>query len=169
MPGVTTVRPPQAREGGQRTLALPAAGGDDTPRVLALDLTIPSDSRLVDDIAARLSHLLDGTVCGAELERTELPLHEALANAVLHGNSNNGEKSARVHLEVGGDCGILITVRDDGPGFDPGTLPDPAAGEGLALPHGRGVFLMKHLMDGVKFNFEGGTEVRMWRGWDRER
>lgn len=159
----------QAREERPRTPPAPSACGDDPRRVLALELTMPSDPRLIDDMAARVSHLLDGTPCGAELERAELPLHEALANAVIHGNGNNVEKPTRIRLEVSKDCGMLMTVRDDGSGFDPESLPDPAAPEGLARPHGRGVFLIKHLMDGVRFRFERGTEVSMWRGWDREK
>jgi hypothetical protein len=54
---------------------------------------------------------------------------------------------------------LMVTVRDHGAPFTPPTpaLPDPAA----FAEHGRGLFLMHHLMDEVKFSRDAGTVVRM--------
>jgi hypothetical protein len=63
---------------------------------------------------------------------------------------------------------LLLSVRDSGAGFDPGSIADPTAAENVLIPHGRGIFLIRQLMDEVDFNFDhGGTEVRMrrWRHW----
>jgi len=56
--------------------------------------------------------------------------------------------------------GISIVVKDQGRGFDPGAVPDPTAPENIGAEHGRGIWLMKSVMDEVSFEC-GGTEVRM--------
>jgi serine/threonine-protein kinase RsbW len=56
--------------------------------------------------------------------------------------------------------GILIVVRDPGPGFDPHALPSPLMGENLFAAHGRGIYLINQLMDEVSFK-RGGTEIHM--------
>jgi serine/threonine-protein kinase RsbW len=65
----------------------------------------------------------------------------------------------------------LITVRDEGQGFDSRAVPDPTEAQRLLLPHGRGLHLMRALMDEVSFE-ENGTVVRMrkqMRPLDRNR
>jgi anti-sigma regulatory factor (Ser/Thr protein kinase) len=52
----------------------------------------------------------------------------------------------------------LIAVTDQGDGFDPAVLPDPRAAENICSSHGRGVFLMRRLVDDVEFNL-GGRQV----------
>ena len=131
--------------------------------ILGLDLVVPSDPRLIDDLVMKTSSLLSGAACGDELQAIELALHEALANAVVHGNRNNPAKAARVCLAVHEDCRIEVVVKDVGAGFDRDQLPSPGAGENLLASHGRGIFLMKHLMDEVEFRFDGGTEIRLQR------
>ena len=54
----------------------------------------------------------------------------------------------------------VFVIRDDGPGFDPSTLPDPTDPEYLERPHGRGLMLMRTFMDEVTYN-AAGNEVRM--------
>lgn len=51
-------------------------------------------------------------------------------------------------------------VRDYGSDFDPSRVPDPTAAENLCAGHGRGIFLMRQLMDEVRFE-EGGRQVVM--------
>jgi serine/threonine-protein kinase RsbW len=59
--------------------------------------------------------------------------------------------------------GIQIRVRDEGPGFDPSTLPDPLAPENLLKSSGRGIFLIRSFMDEMVLQRapEGGMEVVM--------
>jgi serine/threonine-protein kinase RsbW len=90
----------------------------------------------------------------------ELALREALANAVLHGNREDSKKKVHVRCECEKDLGVLLVVRDEGPGFDPGTVPDPTAPENLDAEHGRGILLMKQFMDEIHYE-SGGTEVHM--------
>jgi serine/threonine-protein kinase RsbW len=56
--------------------------------------------------------------------------------------------------------GISVVVKDQGQGFDPNAVPDPTAAEKIGADHGRGIWVMKSVMDEVFFE-RGGTEVRM--------
>jgi serine/threonine-protein kinase RsbW len=90
----------------------------------------------------------------------EMALHEALVNAVMHGNGENSCKRVYVTCRCYMDGEVSITVRDQGKGFDSGSLLNPTFRENLLLTHGRGIYLMKTLMDEVSFE-EGGAVVMM--------
>ena len=90
----------------------------------------------------------------------EMALHEALVNAVMHGNGENSCKRVYVTCRCYVDGEVSITVRDQGKGFDSSALLNPTFRENLLLTHGRGIYLMKTLMDEVSFE-EGGSVVRM--------
>jgi serine/threonine-protein kinase RsbW len=66
--------------------------------------------------------------------------------------------TSRAAANVGGE--VSITVRDQGKGFDSSALLNPTFRENLLLTHGRGIYLMKTLMDEVSFE-EGGAVVMM--------
>ena len=94
-------------------------------------------------------------------------VRESVINAIKHGNAYDVRK--RVHVEFtplntsASAEGIQIRVRDEGPGFDPETLPDPLAPENLLKSSGRGIFLIRSFMDDVQLSSvpEGGMEIRM--------
>jgi serine/threonine-protein kinase RsbW len=90
----------------------------------------------------------------------EMALHEALANAVMHGNGENSCKRVYVTCRCYMDGEVSITVRDEGRGFDSNAVLDPTLLENLLFTHGRGIYLMKTLMDDVLFE-EGGAVVTM--------
>src|ERR1700758_5386071 len=90
----------------------------------------------------------------------EMALHEALVNAVVHGNGENSCKHVYVTCRCYMDGEVVITVRDEGRGFDNSAVPDPTFRENLIFTHGRGIYLMKTLMDDVLFE-EGGAVVTM--------
>src|SRR5580698_3470320 len=90
----------------------------------------------------------------------EMALHEALANAVIHGNGENSCKRIYVECRCYVDGEVLITVRDEGRGFDSSALMDPTFLENLLFTHGRGIYLIRTLMDEVSFE-EGGAVVMM--------
>jgi serine/threonine-protein kinase RsbW len=98
---------------------------------------------------------------GSELE-IEMALREALANAVIHGNGKNPCKRVHVVCRCYTDGEVLITVRDGGRGFDSNQVPDPTTAENRLFTHGRGIYLMKTLMDEVSFE-NGGAIVSMWK------
>jgi serine/threonine-protein kinase RsbW len=96
---------------------------------------------------------------GKEFE-IETSLREALANAVRHGCRNDATKSVEVCVACDESKGMLIVVRDPGPGFDPAAIPSPTLGQNIYRHHGRGIYLINQLMDEVSFD-RGGTEIRM--------
>ncbi|MFQ5743855.1 MAG: ATP-binding protein [Acidobacteriota bacterium] len=89
-------------------------------------------------------------------------IREGIINAVLHGNRERPDTYVNVEFEVGWDH-LRITVTDEGEGFDPENLPDPVSEEHLLDNAGRGVYLMRQLMDEVSFTFPegGGTTLSM--------
>jgi serine/threonine-protein kinase RsbW len=96
---------------------------------------------------------------GSEID-IEMALREALANAVIHGNGDDSCKSVYVACRCYMDGEVSITVRDQGRGFDSSAVLDPTLLENLLFTHGRGIYLMKKLMDEASFE-EGGSVVRM--------
>ena len=92
----------------------------------------------------------------------EIALREALANAMIHGNSLDRGKRVFLRCYAGPGPAMLIVVRDEGPGFDPGTVPDPREADRLHLRNGRGLLLMRELMDHVEYR-KGGREVLLWK------
>jgi serine/threonine-protein kinase RsbW len=91
-----------------------------------------------------------------------LALQEALANAVVHGCKNDSAKEVGVRLESYSSGRILITVTDPGQGFQPEGLSDPNRPENLHSNSGRGVYLIRQLMDEVSFENDG-SQIRMWK------
>ena len=85
---------------------------------------------------------------------------EAVNNSIYHGNKEDQSKKVYINFEMQNQYRLVIRVRDEGPGFDPKTLPDPTAPENLENIGGRGVFLMEHLSDELSFS-EDGKEVEM--------
>jgi serine/threonine-protein kinase RsbW len=85
---------------------------------------------------------------------------EALSNAAVHGNQLEPSRPVRVLVVVERLTCAIVEVTDSGPGFDIGRLTDPTDPGHLLTPGGRGVFLMRRLVDGVEFNRQG-NRVRL--------
>ena len=82
---------------------------------------------------------------------------ECISNAIVHGNQSNPDKM--VHLQLYMEPGLLrCSIEDEGMGFDFSNLPDPTEPENIEKIGGRGIFLMRHLSDEVKFE-EGGRKT----------
>jgi serine/threonine-protein kinase RsbW len=83
-----------------------------------------------------------------------------LANAVVHGCRSDPSQIIECDVACDQARGILIVVRDPGPGFDPKVLPSPVQGQNIFSDHGRGIYLINQLMDEVQFQ-KNGTEIHM--------
>lgn len=82
-------------------------------------------------------------------------LTEALSNAILYGNAEDPSKRVRVRAQVD-DAVLIVEVADEGPGFDINACTlDPTTPDHLEREDGRGLFLMRKLMDSVE-RIEGG-------------
>ena len=92
----------------------------------------------------------------------DMAVRESVTNAVLHGNRQDERKQVEVAFEDAGDE-LVVTVRDEGGGFDPASVSDPTAAENLLKNSGRGILFMRSFMDTVEWepHPEGGTVVRM--------
>jgi serine/threonine-protein kinase RsbW len=117
--------------------------------------------QVVSDHVGRMSGLDDDA-----LHWVGVAVRESVINAIKHGNGEDERK--RVHVEftmLNGDTppGIAIRVRDEGAGFDPGTIPDPLAPENVLKSSGRGIFLIRNFMDELQLRRapEGGMEMFM--------
>ncbi|MBZ5543951.1 MAG: ATP-binding protein [Acidobacteriia bacterium] len=123
--------------------------------------TIPSTLAALEGVVERLLTLARDVKCDHHhLERVELALREALANAIIHGNQQNPGKKVAVRCFCQPDRGMLLVVEDEGSGFDPGRVPDPTQAECLLDTHGRGLFLMRRMMDRVRIS-RRGTRITM--------
>jgi serine/threonine-protein kinase RsbW len=90
-----------------------------------------------------------------------MAVREAAVNAVLHGNAYDPAKKVTLAFDTG-DKNLTIVVRDQGKGLDVDSIPDPLAPENLLKQSGRGIFLMRSLMDEVQIKAsETGTEVKL--------
>ena len=89
-------------------------------------------------------------------------VRESVVNAIKHGNRLDEAKRVAVEFLIHPKA-LEVQVRDEGGGFDPGSIPSPVAPENLLKADGRGVFFMRSFMDEVSYSFptKGGTLVKM--------
>jgi serine/threonine-protein kinase RsbW len=129
--------------------------------LVRFDLELPGVASAISPVVERVLAIVTDSGCaqGKEFE-VETSLREALANAVRYGCEHNPGKMIQVSVACDAARGVLIVVRDPGPGFDPSQVPSPVEGDCIYSHHGRGIYLINQLMDHVEFG-RGGTEIRM--------
>lgn len=122
---------------------------------------MPGEVKAISPLVQRVTDLLTGrgVVHGHEAE-IALAFQEALANAVRYGTKGDASKSVHVTVFCGQKKGMKIVVRDPGPGFDPSSVPSPMTEDGLISDHGRGLFMIKALLDDVHWE-KSGTEIHL--------
>jgi serine/threonine-protein kinase RsbW len=127
---------------------------------IELESSMPSEVAVISPFVDKLMLLLRKCGCVPEgANDVEIALREALANAIIHGNRENPGKHVYVRCRCKADE-VSIALKDEGRGFDTDKIADPTAPENIGSVHGRGIYLMKALMDEVRFE-EGGVLVRM--------
>ena len=91
-----------------------------------------------------------------------MSIRESVINAIQHGNGEDESKKVGVCFSAFSDR-LVISVRDQGEGFDISKIPDPTDPKNLLKPSGRGIFYVRSFMDAVSFSErpEGGLEVRL--------
>jgi serine/threonine-protein kinase RsbW len=121
---------------------------------------LPSEVTAISPFVDKLILLLRNCGCVPEgVSDVEIALREALANAILHGNHEDRRKHVHVTCRCELDE-VSIAVKDEGKGFDINNVPDPTASENIGSAHGRGIHVMRALMDEVRFE-EGGAVIHM--------
>lgn len=101
------------------------------------------------------------------LHWTSMAVRESVVNAITHGNASDPAKIVSIHYSVAAHPGaaddFIVSVTDQGAGFDPETVKNPLTPENMLSASGRGIFLVRQFMDEVALRRppEGGMEVRM--------
>ncbi|SFH52726.1 ATP-binding response regulator [Planctomicrobium piriforme] len=150
------------------------------------EFVLSNDTAMLTSLVSYLQGILRDMDVLSENDRlrTGVALEEALLNAAYHGNLEVSSElreidhmqfydlarqrahsapymDRRIFIKVKIDAGGLqYVVRDEGPGFDPRTLPDPTDPANIERPCGRGLLLMRTFMDEVTYN-DRGNEVTM--------
>lgn len=104
----------------------------------------------------KASKLDDGT-----FYRLLVSCTEAVNNGIVHGNKSDSRKKVCVTCTVNTDS-IVVRVKDEGRGFDPNAVPNPLDEKNLLKESGRGIFLIRSMVDKLDFEITGsGTTVVM--------
>lgn len=141
--------------------SLPTCEFDDKNLVLKFQKTLEGRKEAIPPFVDEIMNIVKTVGCAAGREQeVEVAVIEALANAVVHGCQNDPSKKVECCVACDASRGVLIIIRDPGPGFDPGRIPSPVMGQNLFSTHGRGVFLINQLVDEVHYE-KGGTEIHL--------
>ena len=130
---------------------------------LPLELEIPSDVGCIEDVVAQVLACCEAAAFPSHHLAFHIPvaLTEALSNAILRGNREDRAKSVRVRVHVDAHL-LVVEVEDDGLGFDlEACTADPTTADNLGREDGRGLFLMRRLMDRVEQFRALGNVVRL--------
>ncbi len=139
---------------------------DSTPpgEVRVVELDIPSDVRLIENVVELIRRECEVMDFARRQIMLNVPvaLSEALSNAMLRGNGDDPEKYVHVRAEVDANR-LVVEVGDEGIGFDfDAPSDDPTTAENIDRECGRGLFLMRQLMDRVeRVDVAHGSVVRM--------
>jgi serine/threonine-protein kinase RsbW len=145
----------------------PALNSDGSPAdhpVRVVELDIPSDVRFIERVVELVRR--ECQVMGFAQRQISLnvpvALTEAVSNAILRGNRDDPAKQVHVRAEVDTER-LVLEVGDEGEGFDlESSLVDPTSPDNLDREDGRGLFLMRSLMDTVeRVDVPRGSKVRM--------
>jgi serine/threonine-protein kinase RsbW len=128
-------------------------------RHVVVDISIPSDLVEARRVQADLEEaLISNGYEDPDVFAIRLAVEEALVNAIKHGNQLDPEKKVQVAYTVTEDR-FDIRITDEGPGFNPLDVPDPTDIINIERPCGRGVFIIKNVMNSVDYLGKGNVVV----------
>jgi anti-sigma regulatory factor (Ser/Thr protein kinase) len=113
-----------------------------------------------DAVAPTIDRILEAVapagLDGDRLTDLAVALAEALSNAAVHGHRLDAKRRVAVAVAVSPGC-VVVEVSDSGGGFDAHRVSDPTVPERQLATGGRGIFLMRRLVDEVAYNPAGNT------------
>jgi len=120
---------------------------------LEVDIRVPSQTRYLG-LIGKIGEDIARTLKRYQGDREELAYHinlvltEAMSNAIRHANENDPDKDLQITIQIEKQK-LHIRVYDEGQGFDFASVPPP---EFKYLDeHGRGVYIIRSLMDSVTY------------------
>jgi serine/threonine-protein kinase RsbW len=128
-----------------------------------LEFDFPSDVGYIERVVGVVIRQCEEFAFSARQCALNVPvaLTEALSNAILRGNGEDRRKHVRVRARVD-ERELVMEVTDEGKGFDfDSCMADPTAPENLSKEDGRGLYLMRRLMDRVERFNDQGNVVRL--------
>lgn len=134
----------------------------DGPIIKDNTITIPSDQ----DYLVAVDDFLEGTLRGFGIDESTIAdiaisVTEVVNNGIIHGNKCDPSKALTLQIARSGST-LKFVVSDEGEGFDPSCVDDPLKEENLLKEVGRGIFIIRSLMDKVEFeNTPEGVRVTM--------
>ena len=142
-------------------VASPASQSFYSAPFVGLRNTLPSDVDIISPFIDQLMRFISRfRVTDRDNHEIELALREAIVNAIVHGNGDDPNKRIYVNCRCTTDGDVSITVEDEGNGFEHEAVPDPTSPDNRLRTNGRGIHLMRTLMDEVDFE-QGGSVVHM--------
>ncbi|RKY83566.1 ATP-binding protein [candidate division KSB1 bacterium] len=125
-------------------------------------ISIPSNISKIIEVEQFSEKIADlANFSEEDKDNLAIAVTEAVNNAIIHGNRYNESKKVFVTFYII-DRGVKVSVKDEGGGFDPDKIDNPLLPENLLKEHGRGIFILKSLMDEIEFKFSNtGTEILM--------
>jgi serine/threonine-protein kinase RsbW len=145
---------PSSGRGGEKPLEKPRPG--------RLSFSLNSTMESVSEVEALAEKMAaESGLDEDEQFRLTMAVREAAVNAVLHGNEYDPTKKITAVFENTGKS-LVVRISDEGKGVDAENLPDPTAPENILRGTGRGIFLIRSLMDEVHFRqLHPGTELTL--------
>ena len=134
------------------------------PMITGNRISIPSTQEYLPDVDIFIEGILRGYgINESIIADIAISVSELVNNAIDHGNKKNEEKRVTVTIEKNSED-VSLTVTDEGAGFNPDELDDPLAEENLLKEVGRGIFIVRSLMDKVDIMpSKKGTKITFTR------
>ncbi len=129
---------------------------------LAFKKIVPSDPNLIPAIDEFIFDKINSLNLESNtLSNLSLAVSEAISNAMVHGNKLDPNKDVTVSIKISDDK-LILSIKDEGDGFDPDSVPDPTQHENIMRDSGRGIHIMRSFIDQVFYNFSPeGTELKL--------
>ncbi len=135
----------------------------DKPVIYDNKIIIPSDQTLIGEVDDFVeSRLRSRAVDDSIIADIAICATEIVNNGIIHGNKDNRQKTVTLEM-VFSDTEVAITITDQGQFFDPGAVENPVDDRNLMREVGRGIFIVRNLMDRVDIQpaAGGGTQVTL--------
>ena len=119
---------------------------------VSLEVDIPSDVAYIERVVELVRHTCGELAFNSHQLALNVPvaLSEAISNAILRANNESPDKRVRVRADVD-TVRLVVEIADEGVRFDLDANTRDATDDGnLDREDGRGLFLMRKLMDDVE-------------------